>query len=242
MDEGWTRFVLDLFELPYEQVYDADLRAGALRDRFDVLVLPDADWDDMLRGLHPDQAPPEYAGGASPAGLFHLHQFALRGGTLVTLDSAAELPLTLFALPVRDVTARLARNDFFVPGTLLRLRVDPAHPLGYGMPEDATAFFAHSPAFQVGREASRLERQRGIEPKAPAGVTVAASWAAEKDLLRSGWVLGGKHIAGKAAVVDAAVGDGRVVLLGLRAQHRGQPHGTFKLLLNALYRGGASAE
>ncbi|HUP23390.1 MAG TPA: M14 family metallopeptidase [Thermoanaerobaculia bacterium] len=242
MDEGWTRWVLDQFELPYQQVFDADLRAGSLRDRLDVLVLPDARWESMLHGQHRDLAPAEYTGGMTPSGVFHLYEFTRSGGTLVALDTAAELPLTIFALPVRDVTARLERSDFFVPGTLLRLLVDPAHPLAYGMPEEATGFFAHSPAFQLGREATRLERHRGIEPTPPATVTKAASWAEESDLLRSGWVLGGSHIAGKAAVVEAEVGDGRVVLLGLRAQHRGQPHGTFKLLFNALYRGTAGTQ
>jgi hypothetical protein len=48
-------------------------------------------------------------------------------------------------------------------------------------------------------------------------------------------MLGERAIAGRAAVVDAAVGQGRVILLGFRTIHRGQPHGTFKLLFNALY-------
>ena len=50
----------------------------------------------------------------------------------------------------------------------------------------------------------------------------------------SGWMLGEQVLATRAAVVDAAVEKGRVVLLGFGTQHRGQPHGTFKLLFNAI--------
>jgi glutamine amidotransferase-like uncharacterized protein len=50
----------------------------------------------------------------------------------------------------------------------------------------------------------------------------------------SGWMLGEPVIARRAAVVEATVGKGRVVLLGFRAEHRGQTHGTYKLLFNSL--------
>ena len=42
-------------------------------------------------------------------------------------------------------------------------------------------------------------------------------------------------------MVSVKNGDGTVVLIGFRAQHRGQAHGTFKLLFNALLNRPASA-
>jgi hypothetical protein len=42
-------------------------------------------------------------------------------------------------------------------------------------------------------------------------------------------------MAGRAAVVSIEMNPGRVVLFGLRPQHRGQTHATFPLLFNALY-------
>jgi hypothetical protein len=236
MDEGWTRWVLEQFEFLFTEVYDADVRAGGLAERFDVLLLPDASYRSMLTGLDADLAPERYAGGMTTRGILHLVEFVERGGTLVAMDSASELPLLLLGLEVRDVTEGQRSERFFIPGSLLGLEVDTAHPLAWGMQPDATGFFARSPAFEIGRPASRSERQRGIEPEPPENVTVAARWAKD-DLLRSGWMLGPEVIRGKAAVVEAVYGEGKVVLLGLRSQHRGQPHGTFKLLFNAILRG-----
>ncbi len=101
------------------------------------------------------------------------------------------------------------------------------------MPEEAAAFFSHSPAFDVGREPTRLEEQRGIEPALPAGHHIIASYPKE-NLLMSGWLMGEDVLSEQAAVVEAPVGKGRVVLLGFRVQHRGQSHQTYKLLFNAL--------
>jgi hypothetical protein len=39
----------------------------------------------------------------------------------------------------------------------------------------------------------------------------------------SGWLLGERYLLNRAAVIDAAVEKGRVVLLGFRTEHRGQP-------------------
>ena len=59
----------------------------------------------------------------------------------------------------------------------------------------------------------------------------------DRDLLQSGWLIGEENlIAKKAAMVAAKYGSGRVVLIGFRAQHRAQTHGTYKLVFNALIR------
>ena len=238
MDEGWTRWVLEQFEFPYERVFDRDLRAGDLGARFDVLLLPDSSWRSMLSGLDPELMPKPYAGGMGAEGAYNIYRFVESGGTLVTMDTAAELPLTLFGLPIVNVVEGRDNDRFFIPGSILGMELDNGHPIAWGMPEQSSGFFARSPAFRVGRRASMMERHRDIEPAPPKGISVVASWAEQDDLLHSGWMLGGGAISEQAAVVEAEMGEGRVILLGLRTQHRGQTHATFKLLFNALMRGG----
>jgi hypothetical protein len=227
-DEGWTRWLLEQFEFPYTSVFDRDVRGGNLRAKYDVILLPDATYDEMLNGQTPRTLPDAYAGGMTAGGVSHLVEFVAAGGTLVAMDRASELPLAAFGAPlagVKNVTAGGRASDFYVPGSILRLRVDTSNPVAYGMPRDSAAFFIHSPAFAVGSPST--------------GIRVVAEYPA-RDVLMSGWVLGERTIAGRAAVIEASIEKGRVVLLGFRTQHRGQPHGTFKLLFNSILRAGAT--
>jgi hypothetical protein len=236
MDEGWTRWLLEQYEFPHATIRDQDIRTGNLRSRFDVIVLPDATYDQMLSGFAPGTMPEEYVGGMTPAGVHNLLQFAADGGTLVAMDSAAELPLATFGLPIRNAVASLRNNEFYVPGTLIRLSLNNTHPLAWGIPAEVAAFFAQSPVFEIGRPRRREGDTREAEPAPPAGINVVGSYP-DKDLLMSGWLLGERYLHNKGAVIEASVGKGRVVLLGFRVQHRGQPHATFKLLFNSLYLG-----
>ena len=60
-------------------------------------------------------------------------------------------------------------------------------------------------------------------------VTIVASI-----VLASGWLLGEKYLHRKAAVVDAPVGSGHVILFGMRPQYRAQSYLTFKMFFNSL--------
>jgi hypothetical protein len=236
MDEGWTRWLLEQYEFPYTTLRDKDIRAGGLRAKFDVIVLPDASYESMLTGLAPGTMPEEYVGGMTSRGVQHLLQFTAEGGTLVAMDSATELPITLMGLPIRNSVSSLRENEFYIPGTLLRLNVDTSNPIAWGMPGQVAAFFARSPVFDVGRPRGRFGDARAADPAPPAGIHIVGTYPA-KDVLMSGWLMGERHLHDKAAVIEAAVDKGRVVLLGFRVQHRGQPHATFKLLFNSIYLG-----
>jgi hypothetical protein len=236
MDEGWTRWLLEQFEFPYASVFDRDVRAGNLRARFDVILLPDATYDQMLNGQAPGTMPEPYTGGMTARGVSNLYEFVTAGGTLVAMDRAAELPLTVFGLPIRNVASGNREDDFYIPGSILRIRVDPSNPVAYGMPQEAAAFFINSPAFAVGRRVNRFEDEPAARQAAPENVRIVADYPSS-DLLMSGWILGERVIAGRAAVVEATVEKGRVILLGFRSQHRGQTHGTYKLLFNSMLLG-----
>jgi hypothetical protein len=230
-DEGWTRWVLEQYEFPYTSVLDADIRAGSLRAKFDVILLPDARHGQMVNGFASGTMPPDYVGGMGANGVAHLLQFVADGGTLVAQDSATELPLAAMHLPVRNVVAGIRSTDFYIPGTLLRLTVDNTNPVAWGMPQEVAAFFTHSPVFEV---ASRVRDAQKPDVEAGPAVNIVASYPGS-DVLMSGWLLGERYLHRRAAVLEARVNKGRVVLLGFRAQHRAQPHATFKLLFNSIY-------
>jgi hypothetical protein len=219
-DEGWTRWILERYEFPFSTLRDEELRAGDLRSRFDAIVLPSAPPEWLVDGQPGEQVPPEYAGGLGEAGVLALVAFVQAGGTLVCLDEAGGLAIDAFKLPLRDV-AREHDTELVAPGSIVRVELDPRQPLSYGMPAQVAGFFSFSSAYEI------LE--------APAGGLVPAARYAERDLVLSGWIDGEQTVAGRAAIVEASVGAGRVVLLGFRVQHRGQSLATFRLLFNALF-------
>jgi len=144
MDEGWTRWVLEQFGFDYTSITDADIRAGNLESRFNVIILPDQSADQITRGNRAGSYPEEYTGGVGEAGLENLRRFAEAGGTLVCIDSASELALVNFKLPVKNLLDGLGRDKFYAPGSIFRVTVDTAHPLAFGMPGEADVYFISS--------------------------------------------------------------------------------------------------
>jgi hypothetical protein len=224
IDEGWTRWVLEQHEFPYHTLTDAEIRAGGLAERYDVIILPDMSASEMIQGHAPGTLPPEYVGGIGTTGVANLRTFAESGGTLVCLNNACELPIKHFGLEVINVLEESnqanahesKKNTFFCPGSLLRVFIETTHPIGYGLDRETAVFFKSGPVFEV----------RG-------GKTVASY--PNFNPLMSGWIEGEKRIRQKAAALDVNLGKGHVVLFGFKPQHRAQSHGTFKLLFNAIY-------
>jgi hypothetical protein len=235
IDEGWTRWLLEQYEFPFANVSDAELRRGNLRAQFDVIILPDASPDRLLSGHPAGTLPEEYTGGMGEAGAMALRQFVEAGGTLVALDSAGALAANVLGLPVRDVAQAAGASEFFCPGSIVGLELDTAHPLAFGMPARTAAFFAYSAAYEVTLP-STTEGHAGATSLQPA-IDVVARYAS-RDVLMSGWLEGERVIAGRGAILSARLGLGRAVLIGFRAQHRGQAHATFRFLFNAIHTSG----
>ncbi len=228
MDEGWSRLVLETFDFPYASVRDTEIQAGNLRASYDLILLPHDRTRSLMGGnderFGPAPAVPEqYRSGLGEEGVAALKEFVEAGGTLVTIGGASEFAIEHFNLRVRDVTEGVPSTEFFCPGSTLRVHFDNTNPLAYGMPERGYALFWDSPAFEI-LPASDGERYQRI-----------ATYA-DRDILQSGWLVGEEYLSKKTAVVAAAVGEGQVVLIGVRAQHRAQTHGTFKLLFNTILR------
>jgi hypothetical protein len=245
MDEGWTRYVLEQFDVPFTSIENKDVRAGNLESRFDAIVLPNQDADAIVNGHAPGTMPPEYVGGVGFEGVSALRTFVEAGGTLVAIDAASTLPIRYFNVPVRDALDGVRTTEFYCPGSLLRLKIETSQPLMAGMPAEQAAFFVNGRAFDVGPrtvgrggDAGEPVAGAGRAGQLPAGVRVLARYAGD-DLLMSGWINGGSRIAGKAAALDVSLAHGHVVLTGFGVAFRGQPHGTFKFLFNPILESAA---
>jgi len=239
IDEGWTRFLLERYGFAFQNLANDALKDGSYRGKVDVILLPSVAPNLIEKG-EPAAAearrfweplPPPYAGGIGTAGGEKLKKWVEEGGALVALDDSTGYAIDLFGLPVRNVLDKVPEEQFHVPGSMLRIRMDPEHPLSYGMSAEEVAYFADSPAFQTSPPDARFERR-----------VVATYPENASDILVSGYLKGGERLERKAAVVDYKVGKGRVVLIGFRPQYRAQPHRTFKLLWNALYVAGLEEE
>ena len=220
MDEGWTRWALDSFGVPYESLVDSTVRAGNLASRYDAIILPSENARALLDGLSPRRYPLRWAGGLGAPGVQALRDFVDAGGTLIALNEACDFAIGALDLPVTDAVSDLDATDFYAPGSILRLQLDTTQALAEGMPAQSIAWFESGPAFDV-RDPTRV-RVVGRFPADPG------------DVLLSGWLLGAPHLAGKAALLDVRRGRGRVILFGFRPQYRGQSLATYPLLFNAI--------
>jgi hypothetical protein len=158
-----------------------------------------------------------------------LKRFLEGGGTVLAIGSSTRLGREL-GLPVSDHLAEVDEQDrerpvppekFYVPPSVLRIRVDPTNPLAWGLGEELDVMFASSPAF-------RLTGDDPVKNLWKVG------WFEGKSPLRSGWAWGQERLDGGIAIIDATVGKGRLALFGPQVLFRGQSHGTFKLVFNGI--------
>lgn len=229
MEEGWTRLALDTHEVPFQSIYNAEIRAGNLAERFDCIILPSVSVRSIVNGYPDDTTAPEFTGGIGEKGVVALQEFVLNGGTLVCMDASSNLPINRFGIPVKNLVLGKPTDEFYCPGSVLRLSMDTEHPVGWGMPEWYSGYFARSQAFDVFSEEE--DKEKKLLERYP---TTVVSRYSDTVLLESGWIRGDDIIKGKPAILDVEYGEGKILLLGISVQRRGQPHGTFRILFNAI--------
>ena len=219
MDEGWTRLVFDNWKVKYNSLFDSEIRAANLRSKYDVIIIPDQSSNEIINGSREPGYPREFSGGLGQEGIKALREFVEAGGTLVCFDKAARFAIESFNLPVKNVLTGLKTSDFYCPGSILRVESTTTdHPILRGMPTAFDAYFANSSAFEI-TDASQVQE---------------IAHYATSNVLRSGWLLGEKYLAGKTALAEAKLGQGQIILFAFRPQHRGQTWGTFRLIFNSL--------
>ncbi|HEY0764520.1 MAG TPA: M14 family metallopeptidase [Pyrinomonadaceae bacterium] len=233
-DEGWTKWILDSRKISYGVLGDKELRANTtvykpsagVTVKYYTILFPDQPARTLLEGYRTGAMPPELTGGLGAEGVKNLRYFVETGGTLIFLNRASNFAIEQFKLPVRNVVAGLPRTDFYVPGSILRIKLDESYARGMGMTEEMIAWAEDSPVFEVTNDPNASVPA--------ANVRILASYPTDKDPLLSGWLVGGDLIKGKAAFVEVTIGKGRVILFGFRPQYRAQSLATYPLFFRAL--------
>lgn len=248
MPSGWTRWLLEQFEFPFEVVYPQQIDAGALREKYDAIIFVNGaiPLPKSLVGTNPrlseffvktpvgDDLPAEFRGWTGSIteekSIPALRQFAEQGGTIITIGTSTNLAYHL-GVPVRSALVemgpqgreqRLPREKYYVPGSILSAAVDPTAPLAWGLEAKADVYFDNSPVFKLLPDAVA----KGVRPIA---------WFPNATPMRSGWAWGQSYLANGIAALEAPLGAGKLYLLGPEVAFRAGTHGTFKLLFNGLY-------
>jgi len=253
MDSGWVRWILEQFEFPFEVVYAPALDEGNLSAKYDVLIfvegaIPAPVLSGQAAGfgrggfgqLNPDSIPQEYRHMigriTAEKTIPQIKKFLEDGGAVLTIAGSTSLGYHL-GLPIAnhlvEITpdgrqATVGSQKFYVPGSVLQVRVDNTNPLAYGMPDVLDVFFDNNPVLDLTPDAAL----KGVQ---------AVAWFENANPLRSGWVWGDQYLRRGVEVVSAPVGKGKLVLFCPEITFRGQPHGTFKFLFNGIYCGGAES-
>ncbi len=242
MPAGWTRLILEQFEMPFTTVYAKELDAGNLNRKYDVLLFVDGGIPAARGGrggfagggasaadstLIPPEFWPALGNVSVERTVPQLKSFLEAGGKVITIGSSTSLAQHL-GLPIENHLLENGRpftnEQYYIPGSLLEVAVDTSHAAARGMNTRAIVMFDNSPVMKLGPDA------------AAKGVRAIATFDTPTPL-RSGWAWGQERLQGGVAMAEATVGKGTLFLFGPEVLFRAQPHGTFKFVFNSLYGG-----
>ncbi|MEP6494419.1 MAG: M14 family zinc carboxypeptidase [bacterium] len=230
---NWTEWLFDTHGIQYTKVLPADLQAGNLSSKFDVLVLPNGIGGGRGGGGGGGGRGGRGGGAGTPGtpdpAIHAVDEFVRAGGTVLAWGNGATGIAQALQLPVQNVVAGLQRKDYFTGTSIMQVTVDASHPVMAGMPERADVTVNQPPAFTT---------TDGFEG------AVLAKFPSDASPLRSGFLTAGadKYLRAHAAALDVKHGSGHVVLFAFNPDWRGQPTGSFRMIFNTLFFGKEVAE
>jgi hypothetical protein len=244
---GWIRWLMEQYHYDCSIIYPQDIDAGDLKKKYDVLIFvtgaipPKASVAGRRGGAGggrqsisadsiPEKFRPWIGRVTANKSIPQIKAFLEAGGSVVTIGTSTNLAYQL-GLPVHN--ALVEKNDkneevplpgtkYYIPGSILRVDIDPDQPAAWGMTKQADINFENSPVFKLDADA----KAKGVVPIA---------WFPNDKPLRSGWAWGQAYLKDGVAAFTAPVGSGKLYAFGPEITFRGQSHGTFKLLFNQLY-------
>lgn len=233
MDEGWTRLLLENYNFDFVTMHNKDFKDKKLKEKYDVIIIPEMNADLIKTGYYAGEyarynrpKPPEYDSGVGRIGVENLKTFVEKdGGYLIALGEACNFAIEDLGLRVNNVLKNVKSEEFFCPGSLLKINIDNTLPIGYGMEDEIIGYQNSNIAFSTSIPFGEFDR------------SIVARYPT-KDLLKSGFLLGEDLLYKRAAIVDVKQKKGHVILLGFKVQNRHQTFGTFKLLFNAIHSAG----
>jgi Zinc carboxypeptidase len=240
MASGWMRYIMEQYHYEVTVVYPPDIDAGKLKDKYDVLIMvggavPALNNNEGGRGGNTpnvENIPDEFKGRVGrmtqEKSIPELKSFLENGGHIVAIGSATNLAAHL-GLPVKNALVtkingeekRLPSDKFYVPGSVLSVKIDGKIPANWGLDENTDVYFDNSPVFNITTTDGK------IRPLA---------WFATDKPLRSGWAWGQNYLKDGVAAFEADYGKGKLFAFGPEIAFRAQTHGTFKWLFNQLYK------
>ncbi len=238
MDAGWTRFLLDSYDIDFKVLRPGEIQDTDLAGSFDVVIFPDSDKELLTNGMYksgdryvPSDLAPEYRRPIKPAGMARLRGFLEAGGTVVSWGGSTAIFLDGMKgpepddegvqLPARDVSETLSEEGLYVAGASLAADLLSNHPLTWGMPERTAVFSWGSPVFAT--SIPILDTDRRVIVVHP-----------EEKIVVSGYVEKAELLADRPAAVWLRWGPGQLVLFGFNPQYRASTPVTYKMLFNAL--------
>ncbi|MEP2671578.1 MAG: M14 family zinc carboxypeptidase [Cyclobacteriaceae bacterium] len=182
-DEGWSRFTFEQRGIPYTSIDKDDLKAGDLRKKFDVILVPrmrgqasdfihgvDSKWGPMpftKTAEFPSHGTPDatddMTGGPGLDGMNQLKLFVDNGGVVVTLDNSTRMVAeTGIARELEPYNAQ----GLFHPGSIVTVKArKPNNPVLYGYPETFHVFKGNGPLYQVDKvNRDMMLMQYGTKP------------------------------------------------------------------------------
>ncbi len=237
---GWVRYAFDQFKTPYDLIFKDEVKRGALHKRYDVIVVPSQGrsskafvFDIPERGkplsyeksaqfkfLGDYGSSPDIRGGLGLAGVEELRRFVADGGVLITLGDSSAVPADYGLAP--EVEAGRPSAAFYAPGPIVNAEVAaPENPIFYGYTERTLPVRWASNALL-----SLPARDRGM---------VLMTFPGGAKNVLSGLMTAPDEIKDRPAIVQEAVGRGRIVMFATNPVYRWQNFGEFRMLYNALF-------
>lgn len=239
MDAGWTKYVLDTYEIPYTVITPLQVADGNLLSKFDLIIIPNTNATLLKDGkykrngqLIPLSYPEIYTKGMGQKGIEALTDFIQNGGTVVAWEQATELfegTLTLkqgntseeFILPYRNIAKEVQKQGFACPGSLVNIKLNPIPPFTFGLDSELGIFMRNSYLFET--QVPSLDMDRRV-----------IGYFEGKNKLLSGYLKGEELLNGKSAAIWLKKGKGQLLLLGFSPIFRASVPSNYKILFNTI--------